>query len=86
MVFYIEVKKLAPTDTKGARIVARIKGESRIVVPYNHALNLAENYREAAEALTQKMLNAKGYAVDTAVLTEYVSTKTGLPVGYGWEG
>lgn len=82
---YIEVKVHAPTDTKGKRISCTVKGEKRQYFPWDYSRNYAENVRSAAEAFCQKKLNAAGYAIDTPVLTEYVSTKSGLPIGYVWE-
>jgi hypothetical protein len=50
----IETKFLGPTNFRGPRIVAKAEA-GRIVVPWDHALNPAENHARAARALAVKL-------------------------------
>jgi hypothetical protein len=51
----IQVKLIAPTNTRGARFKA-IDGEGNsITVPFDYALNSGANHIEAARALAEKM-------------------------------
>jgi hypothetical protein len=51
----IETHYLPPTNTRGARVVARNHTtRTRVVVPWNHELDLLENHVSAAKALTVK--------------------------------
>lgn len=45
---------LAPTNTQGPRIVARCNA-MRIVVPWDVALNIPDNYRRAAATLVTRL-------------------------------
>ena len=59
----IRTVKLAPTETKGARIKATAAAGS-VILPYNHSLrhDFEANHRAAAEALVAKMeWDADGY-------------------------
>jgi hypothetical protein len=59
----IRTVKLAPTNTRGARIKATAAAGS-ITLPYDHSLrhDLEANHRAAAEALVAKMgWNEPGY-------------------------
>ena len=49
----ITTKYHGPTDTRGSRISARAE-PGRIYVPYDHALDIAENHAAAAHAYAQK--------------------------------
>lgn len=55
MSFGIITKKLSATNTKGARVQARMhtaQGQNRsVTVPYEHAWSLVKNERYAAEKL-----------------------------------
>lgn len=51
----ILVKYLGPTDAHGGRYVATAEGASRVVHPYDHALNSDDNARRAAEKLVWEM-------------------------------
>jgi hypothetical protein len=44
----IETKYLAPTNHRGARIAAVTGGDRRVVIPYDHALNVEQNHAAAA--------------------------------------
>ena len=50
----IVTKYLGPTNNRGARIVARAYAK-RMVVSWDHALDVAENHRMAAYALARKL-------------------------------
>lgn len=58
----IETKFIGPTNELGSRIRARA-ATGRLLVGYNHGLNLEDNHRAAAEALRHKLgwTKAKGY-------------------------
>lgn len=43
-----------PTNTKGSRIIARSE-HTKITIPYDHDLGIAENHRQAAETLRQRL-------------------------------
>jgi len=43
-----------PTDHKGSRIIARCQAR-RVTVPWNHALDIEDNHRAAAETLASLM-------------------------------
>jgi len=83
---YIEVKAHAPTDTKGKRVSAKIKGKGRRYYPWDYQHDAAVNMRAAAYEYAQGILNRMGFAFDDPVLTEVRSDNTGLPIGYVWEG
>jgi hypothetical protein len=50
----IETKWQGPTNTKGSRIVARCDAR-RLVVSWDHSLNVVENHRAAAEKLAASL-------------------------------
>lgn len=49
----IETKYLRATATKGGRIVAQ-QLDTRVVVPYDHALSQSANHRVAAQTLADQ--------------------------------
>lgn len=51
----ITTKYLSPTDTRGARIVAKAGTGERVIIPYPYALSGADVHREAAAALCERM-------------------------------
>jgi hypothetical protein len=58
----IVTKYHGPTNYKGSRISARAEA-GRIVVPYDHALNISDNHKAAAQALAERLgwVMHKGY-------------------------
>ena len=50
----IQTKYLGPTDFKGARVKAWIKGNA-VVGPWDHALETVDNHGAAARALVVKL-------------------------------
>jgi hypothetical protein len=54
----ITTRYLGPTNTRGGRIKAKAWAKS-LTVEYDHALNVEDNHREAAEALIAKLDWAK---------------------------
>lgn len=50
----ITTKYVGPTDTKGARIIAREPDGQRCTIGYPHELNAENAHRSAAEALRDK--------------------------------
>jgi hypothetical protein len=59
----IVTKYHGPTNYKGSRISARADA-GRIVVPYDHALNIGENHAAAAQVLAERLgwTVTEGYA------------------------
>lgn len=56
MIRIIRTRRLAPTDTLGTRIAATdLATGKRLVSPYDHALDLANNHNEAADALERRL-------------------------------
>jgi len=51
----IETRYLGPTNTKGARIVARDSDGNRVTISYPNELSGEDVHRKAAEALRDKM-------------------------------
>ena len=51
----ILTKFMGPTNYRGARVKAYTTSGHRIVVPWNHSLNVEENHDAAALALCHKM-------------------------------
>jgi hypothetical protein len=51
----IRVHYVGPSECRGSRIIADDGDGHRIVMPYDHALNLDELYKAAAYALRDKM-------------------------------
>jgi hypothetical protein len=51
----ILTKFIGPTNYRGARVKAYTTSGHRIVVPWDHALNVEENHDAAALALCRKM-------------------------------
>lgn len=49
----ITVRKLAPTDRSGARLIAKAQA-GRITVPWDHALGYERNHVEAARQYVMK--------------------------------
>lgn len=49
----ITTKYIGPTNTRGARIVAKAQA-GRLVVPYDHSLEVSANHAAAARAFAQK--------------------------------
>jgi len=58
MTLGISVRFLGPTNTRGARVVARCNGR-RIVRGWDHALTAAANYDAAAEAMLARLQSEK---------------------------
>lgn len=58
----IVTKYHGPTNYKGSRISARAEA-GRVIVHYDHALNIDENHKAAAQALVERLgwTVAKGY-------------------------
>jgi hypothetical protein len=58
----IVTKYHGPTNYKGSRISARAEA-GRVIVSYDHALNVDENHKAAAQALVERLgwTEAKGY-------------------------
>jgi hypothetical protein len=54
MIQTIVTKYLGPTNNRGARIVARAYAK-RIVIAWDHALDVADNHRMAATELARKL-------------------------------
>ena len=50
----IKTKYFDQSTVKGSRIIASCEA-GRIIVPYNYAVNILENHREACEALRNKL-------------------------------
>lgn len=50
----IETRYLGPTDTKSSRVVAKCCG-GRVVVSWDHALNVDQNHAAAAAVLAAKL-------------------------------
>lgn len=54
----IHTKYIGPTNTKGSRIKATVRHDSKTLwtasVPFDHALNCEERHAQAARALLQK--------------------------------
>lgn len=50
----IETKWFGPTNVKGSRIIAKAEA-GRIVVPWEHALNVDQNHARAADLLAEKL-------------------------------
>lgn len=50
----IQTSYKGPTNTKGSRIIAKCAA-GRIVMGYDHALNIEENHKYAAVLLTNKL-------------------------------
>lgn len=50
----ITTKYMMPTDTKGARILAKAEA-GKLTVPWDHSIGVKENYEAAALALAAKM-------------------------------
>lgn len=50
----IVTKYLPPTNHKGARVVAKAAA-GRLVVHWDHSLNVADNHAAAARALVEKL-------------------------------
>jgi len=61
----IESHYVGPTNHRGARIVVRTSGGKRLVVPYDHALNPADNHVEAMKALAIRLgwLGTTGFGI-----------------------
>lgn len=55
----IVTKYHGPTNHKGSRISARAEA-GRVVVSYDHALNISDNHKAAAQALVERF----GWTVD----------------------
>ena len=51
----ILTKFIGPTNCRGSRVKAYTSSGHRIVVPWDHALNVEENHDAAALALCRKM-------------------------------
>lgn len=49
----ITTKYLCPTNTRGSRIIAKAAAGS-LTVGYDHALNLEDNHKAAAQAFVDK--------------------------------
>jgi hypothetical protein len=58
----IVTKYHGPTNCKGSRISAKADA-GRVIVHYDHALNLDENHKAAAQALVERLgwTEANGY-------------------------
>lgn len=54
MDFHVTTKYLGPTNTKGARIMAKCYGIGKVVVDYDYSVNLWERHVNAALALIAK--------------------------------
>lgn len=50
----IETKWQGPTDRRGSRVLARADA-AKLTVQWDHALNVQDNHRAAAEALARKL-------------------------------
>ena len=50
----IRTRYYGPTNTRGSRITASCEA-GRLTVPYDHALDLDDNHKAAADALTAKL-------------------------------
>lgn len=50
----IVTKYLGPTNSRGSRIKASAEGVKSITISYDHALNIDDLYRKAAQALADK--------------------------------
>lgn len=51
----IETKYLAPTNHRDARIAAVTGGGRRVVIPYDHALNVEQNHAAAARVVATRL-------------------------------
>ena len=51
----IETRYVGPTNTRGARIIARDSDNNRVTISYPHELSGEAVHRKAAEALRDKM-------------------------------
>jgi len=69
----IQTKYLGPTDYRGSRIVARADGVPKVSVPYDHALNVEDNHRAAAE----KLANQHGWLRGWRLVPGYLPDGTG---------
>lgn len=51
----IETKYLSPTNHRPARIAAVAGGDRRVVIPYDHALNVEQNHAAAARVVATRL-------------------------------
>lgn len=78
----IQSHRLAPTNHRGTRIVARTSSGHRLVTDWDYALNAADNHVAALTALAEKLDWIQGHPNDSGPeffrgsrATGYISTR-----------